>query len=594
MLELTPRHLRHLVQQSRRGLALGLKPELVMDGSGGTYILHDARKVNIGVFKPADEEPYAENNPRGYVRQSGNSSFSALREGIDPGEACLREVAAYLLDHGGFSDVPMTTLVEARHPAFNTNGSRLNVSQGGASLGSHSLLGDNQPRTHKKKVGSFQAFVNSECTMDDLSPSKLSKDEVHKIAVLDIRLMNADRNSANLLCQRRENNSLRLIPIDHGFCLRSVCDVSWMDWCWLDWPQLKQPLSKKTRDYVLKLDIDADVRMLKESLNIQGAAIDYFRASSKMLIEGVKAGLTLYEIATLCCRNDDMGAIPSRLEVMTEIASELSTLAAGNGRWHHSTASRAIAEQLSPSPEAKSSFSTLRIIKSASSVNFHSLGHNDSVDIPGMAQSSASDASSDVGDAVTDRDECEEWAAAVVADVSMDKRLMATAAEDNESSSDDTVLSSSPKGFWFTKPGEHDSDDESVTWSPHVSPMSSMELSKEAGLLPKEEGLFLPDVKAFKSSSSLLTESLDGSFLLPPPATIDTSLVNVPQAIRRSSSNMSRSQSYSVFRTRSISNSSSNLSNTQLNCNWRSYFHKFVNLVVSREIAAAAQSTTAA
>lgn len=241
MSEITPRHLRHVVQQSRRGLALGLKPELVMDGSGGTYYLHDARKVKIAVFKPADEEPYAENNPRGYVPQSDNASFSALREGIDPGEACLREVAAYLLDHGGFSSVPMTTLAEAVHPAFNTNGARLSVSQGGASLGAHSLMGERrQQQSEKKKVGSFQLFANSECTMDDLSPSKLSKDEVHKIAVLDIRLMNADRNAANLLCQRRKDNSLALIPIDHGFCLRSVSDVSWMDWCWLDWPQLKE------------------------------------------------------------------------------------------------------------------------------------------------------------------------------------------------------------------------------------------------------------------------------------------------------------------------------------------------------------------
>ena len=76
--------------------------------------------------------------------------------------------------------------------------------------------------------------------MDDLSPSKISVDEVHKIAILDIRLMNADRNSANLLCRRRRDNTIELVPIDHGFCLRSVADTSWMDWCWLDWPQLKE------------------------------------------------------------------------------------------------------------------------------------------------------------------------------------------------------------------------------------------------------------------------------------------------------------------------------------------------------------------
>jgi len=220
---------------------MGLKPEFVLDGSGGTYFLHDAQKAKVAVFKPADEEPYAENNPRGYTPQPGQQHM-ALREGVVPGEACMREVAAFLLDHAGFSGVPLTTLVEARHPAFNNNGSRLKVAQGGASIGSHSITSPGSlPATSKlKKVGSFQEFVYCECTMDDISPSKLSVDEVHKIAILDIRIMNADRNSANLLVRRRRDNTLELVPIDHGFCLRSVADVSWMDWCWLDWPQLKK------------------------------------------------------------------------------------------------------------------------------------------------------------------------------------------------------------------------------------------------------------------------------------------------------------------------------------------------------------------
>jgi hypothetical protein len=238
MEESTPAALKDVIQQCRRGLAKGYKPELVLDGSGGTYFFHNACKAKIAIFKPADEEPYAENNPRGYV------GHGTLREGIAPGKACLREVAAYLLDHDGFCNVPMTTLVEARHAAFHFNGSRLNVSQGGASLGSHSLTphkNTSNTDTLTKKIGSLQVFVKAECTMDDLSPSKISKDEVHKIALLDIRLMNADRNSANLLCRiRPEDGAIALIPIDHGFCLRDVCDVSWMDWCWLDWPQMKE------------------------------------------------------------------------------------------------------------------------------------------------------------------------------------------------------------------------------------------------------------------------------------------------------------------------------------------------------------------
>jgi Phosphatidylinositol 3- and 4-kinase len=239
MCESTPKMLMDIIQHCRTGLFMGYKPELVLDGSGGTYFLHNSCKAKIAVFKPSDEEPYAENNPRGYVGDG------ILRAGIAPGQACIREVAAFLLDHSHFCRVPMTTLVEACHPAFHINGAKLNVAQGGASIGSHSFAPHKstllQPHKLSRKFGSLQVFIKADCTMDDLSPSKIHKDEVHRIAILDIRLMNSDRNSANLLCRRRSKDGLiELIPIDHGFCLRSVCDVSWMDWCWLDWPQMKE------------------------------------------------------------------------------------------------------------------------------------------------------------------------------------------------------------------------------------------------------------------------------------------------------------------------------------------------------------------
>jgi phosphatidylinositol 4-kinase type 2 len=337
-LDLAPKGLQRLVQQARRGLALGFKPYLAPDGSGGSYFLSDARKKRVGVFKPADEEPFAENNPRGYVpHHHGASSSSSsdplggdgggecLRQGIRPGELCLREVAAFLLDHDGFSGVPMTTLAEARHPALHVAGTRWTLSEGGAGVGVHSLthslrsasmtgtltsIPTSSPQELAKKVGSFQEYVHAECTMDDISPSKVSVDEVHKIAILDIRIMNADRNVANILCQRipEDPDRFRLIPIDHGYSLRSKCDVAWFDWCWLDWPQMKQPLSKASRDYVLGLDIEADVRMLNERLNMQNDVLDYFRSSCLILKAGVRAGLTLYDICSaILCRNDPGG-----------------------------------------------------------------------------------------------------------------------------------------------------------------------------------------------------------------------------------------------------------------------------------------------
>lgn len=96
-----------------------------MDGTGGTYFFKDPSHRNVGCFKPQDEEPFGPNNPRGLVGQLGQvscdlyrlqglpafffanrshlvsylyNSQSGLRRGILSGEACERELAAYILD----------------------------------------------------------------------------------------------------------------------------------------------------------------------------------------------------------------------------------------------------------------------------------------------------------------------------------------------------------------------------------------------------------------------------------------------------------------------------------------------------------------
>lgn len=636
MIDSTPKVLRSLVQKARRGFLMGLKPEFVLDGSGGTYFLHDAKKAKVAVFKPADEEPYAANNPRGYLRQPGQTM--SLREGVAPGEACIREVAGYLLDHGGFSGVPMTTLIEARHPAFNNNGSRLKVAEGGASIGSHSIStspskpGSNNNASSsniKKKVGSFQEFAYCECTIDDISPSKISVDEVHKIAILDIRIMNADRNSANLLVRRRRDNTLELVPIDHGFCLRSVADVSWMDWCWLDWAQLKQPLSEESKRYILNLDIEADSRILLEQLNIASEAVDIFRASTMILKAGVRAGLTLYDIAVMCCRNDDMGEVPSRLEMLFSVAEDLSLSALENGRWHHSAASRALADQLTPhggpqisqrrsSMGSGSSSSGGRIVKSASSVHFKSAMSDLEVatadtgakkeNLPGMAQSSASDSSSEAGDAVPENEDCDEWAANLLTNIniSMDQSMSIIRNEDR-GRSPSIGSEDSDEGFWHTRPGSPSlcagEDDASWTLSPESVPVQRVVPVISFPLLPEASPIVGEERKA---SVHFADDAwLDKELEVPSRHNLAeeesaAEISSIP-AFPKMDGMLKRSQSYSAISalkeipSRDVFSSSTNTMTSRLlpgPCTkefeqYRDYFLKFVDLVIVREIKAA-------
>ena len=48
----------------------------------------------------------------------GNFGSETCRPGVKSGESTLREIAAYLLDHNGFSGVPATTLVEINHSSM--------------------------------------------------------------------------------------------------------------------------------------------------------------------------------------------------------------------------------------------------------------------------------------------------------------------------------------------------------------------------------------------------------------------------------------------------------------------------------------------
>ena len=616
MNEITPKELRAKISQARRGLAVGLKPDLVLEGSGGTYFMKDASRSKIGVFKPADEEPYAENNPRGYLRQPDDDM--TLRAGIIPGESCFRELAAYLIDHDGFSGVPMTTLVEARHPAFNMNGSHLNVSQGGAAMGAHSIFPSaTSVPSHKSKLGSFQEFVKHECTIDDVSPSKLSREEVHKIAILDIRIMNADRNAANLLVRRKPDDTLELVPIDHGYCLRSVCDVSWMDWCWLDWPQIKEPLCDAHKDYIQNIDIEADACLLRDRLQLCQEAIDYFRASSSLLKAGVAAGLTLYDIAILCCRNDNLAEEPSMMERLFEMASELAHVAVENERWHHSAASRALVDQLVPRPHANfvdnsqarrfsRSISSIEMSKLPSHPSDHSLNRDENLEL--MAALSDSDSSSDIAE------DCNEWAAELIADltelkISPQGRPNRSSSVGSDDSSTEGNTECSAKGFWVIAPGSAKakaSEHDSVQWTPKISPrmhiqnldMEHLDLNLpfSSDNVPKKSNT--TDIK-----SPTVSFAVNSSFI--PPATVNvanyksdthtkTNDIDAHKA-ENGGNGMIRSKSYSSLPAASVARFQGRLFNflpslkgspykgsTEYET-YRTYFHKFIDLVIVRE-----------
>jgi hypothetical protein len=78
-------------------------PEAAREGMGGTYFFTNEAGRKVAIFKPCDEEPLAPANPKGYVgRNLGDPGWKST---VRVGEAAMREVAAYLLDHEHYAQV---------------------------------------------------------------------------------------------------------------------------------------------------------------------------------------------------------------------------------------------------------------------------------------------------------------------------------------------------------------------------------------------------------------------------------------------------------------------------------------------------------
>jgi hypothetical protein len=82
---------------------------------------------------------------------------------------------------------------------------------------------------------------------------------VHKIAILDIRILNLDRNEQNILVRDREKEDKKtgrkivvktLVPIDHGLCIPDNLAVCSYDLAWLSWRQASQPFSQRSLEFI--------------------------------------------------------------------------------------------------------------------------------------------------------------------------------------------------------------------------------------------------------------------------------------------------------------------------------------------------------
>ncbi|CAJ1028176.1 Phosphatidylinositol 3- and 4-kinase, putative [Leishmania lindenbergi] len=299
----------------------------------------------VAVFKPCDEEIGQESNPHANRESDRTETFA-------PGSGSRREVLAYRLDHGHNAGVPPTlevmsvywTEVGARaaswaegNGAATTNGSlhghrtdEMDWQGSGVADGDSSVA--RTTAFTRPKIGSLQLFVPGCEEAADILPGHFDVDEVHALAIFDIRTLNGDRHGGNVLVHNYRNrcdgrrpsmaclprcSSLgstaesdgaasspfvssivtrlspevpatfttakvgvpHLIPIDHSYiCPSGYADP---DYEWLSWPQAKKPFSARNLAYIAALDAVADAELVRSALLAEDAVRTYDMLTSR-------------------------------------------------------------------------------------------------------------------------------------------------------------------------------------------------------------------------------------------------------------------------------------------------------------------------
>jgi hypothetical protein len=166
-------------------------------------------------------------------------------------------------------------------------------------------------------------------SFEDIGPSILSDFEVQKIALLDLRLLNCDRNSSNILIKKKDigeqhcavnnipgyggcSDAYTLIPIDHGLCFPSRLLINEIDWAWFSCPHMKKPVHEDIKQYLQDLDIDELLSSVLLKVSLSTESLFLAKVVHLLVKDAVAAGLTLYDIAMIIARTTE--GVPSPLE----------------------------------------------------------------------------------------------------------------------------------------------------------------------------------------------------------------------------------------------------------------------------------------
>uniref|UniRef100_A0A0D9X960 1-phosphatidylinositol 4-kinase n=1 Tax=Leersia perrieri TaxID=77586 RepID=A0A0D9X960_9ORYZ len=244
--------MKQLVDEIVHGIERGIQPVAISSGMGGVYYFMDIWGEHAAIVKLTDEEPFAPNNPKGYIGKSlGLPGLKALKD------QCV-------------------------------------------------LVNDKKTQA-LSKLASLQQFIPHDYDASDHGTSSFPVSDVHRIGILDIRIFNTDRHAGNILVRKLETGAGKfetrreLIPIDHGLCLPENLEDPYFEW--IHWPQAYIPFSEEELEYIANLDPIKDAEMLCMELHmIHEASLRVLVLSTTFLKEAAAYGFCLSEIGEMMTR----------------------------------------------------------------------------------------------------------------------------------------------------------------------------------------------------------------------------------------------------------------------------------------------------
>ncbi|XP_017568321.2 phosphatidylinositol 4-kinase type 2-alpha [Pygocentrus nattereri] len=291
---------REIVRKAERAIEDGIYPERIYQGSSGSYFVKDSQGKIIGVFKPKNEEPYGQLNPK-WTKWLQKLCCPCCfgRDCLVLNQGYLSEAGASLVDQKlELNIVPRTRVVYLASETFNYSAID-RVKSRGKRLALEKVPKVGQ-RFHRiglpPKVGSFQLFVDGYKDADfwlrrfeaEPLPENTNRQlqlQFERLVVLDYIIRNTDRGNDNWLIKydcpmdmsgNRDTDwvvvkdpIIKIAAIDNGLAFPLKHPDSWRAypfyWAWL--AQAKVPFSQEIRELVLpKLSDPNFVKDLEEDL----------------------------------------------------------------------------------------------------------------------------------------------------------------------------------------------------------------------------------------------------------------------------------------------------------------------------------------